>query len=249
MANIHLMLQKKGGVGKSTLCCFFAEYMLYKGRTLRCYDTDVSVGKFSSFTAFNVQKVNIFDEQKRIDPIQFDGLMEELLAAGDDEEIIIDTGGDSYTALNSYIIENDVFSLLSEHGHRVFWHTVLLGGADYEITTSDFSNLASNFSVFDGVSFVIWLNPFNGKKVAFNKINFEDSDLFKAAKKTGKVFALIDLPVTDPLTFGHNIGTMLENKQSFAEAIDDSKRFNIMARSRLTKMRKSTFALIDMCNL
>ena len=249
MANIHLMIQVKGGSGKSTLCGFLAEYFMTKQRKMRCYDTDLGVGYFSQIAAFNTKKFNILDEDRKVDPILFDGLIEELLVAESEEEVLIDTGGDSHNPICAYITENDVFGLLHEQGHHVFIHSIVQGGRDYEVTTGCINTLVANYADAQCVQFVIWLNPANGKGVTYNGESFEDSKIYKAAVKTGKIYGVISLPKVDQQTFGVNIAQLLESKKTFHQGFDDAENFNVMARSRLLRMWNNIDAEISKANL
>jgi CO dehydrogenase nickel-insertion accessory protein CooC1 len=40
LSTIHLSLQGKGGVGKSLVASILAQYLLQRGKTVRCIDTD-----------------------------------------------------------------------------------------------------------------------------------------------------------------------------------------------------------------
>ena len=249
MANIHLMLAIKGGCGKSTLCGFLVQYLQSKDRVVKCFDTDVSVGTFSSIKAYKTERINIFNHLRQVDPILFDALIEKLAMAKENDEIIIDTGGDSHNELCAYITENAIFDLLNDAGHHVFVHTVIVGGDIYEITAKGFENLVANFAEFAGVQFVVWLNPFNGKKIAKGGVEFQNSDLFQAAQETGKIYAVIDLPMLDPRTFGVNISQLLEKSLTFQEGIMDEKQFDIMARSRLKRTWDNIASLLSVANL
>lgn len=49
MAKIHMILQGKGGVGKSFISSKLAQYKVAKGRNLLCIDTDPVNATFYGF--------------------------------------------------------------------------------------------------------------------------------------------------------------------------------------------------------
>lgn len=61
MAKIHMVLQGKGGVGKSMIAAAIAQYKASKGQTPLCIDTDPVNSTFEGYRALNVQRLNIMD--------------------------------------------------------------------------------------------------------------------------------------------------------------------------------------------
>ena len=67
-------------------------------------------------------------EDDEIDQRRFDGLMEQLLKAGEGDHFVIDNGAATFLPLINYARENEVFELLEGEGHSVLVHTVITGG-------------------------------------------------------------------------------------------------------------------------
>jgi CO dehydrogenase nickel-insertion accessory protein CooC1 len=75
MANIHMVLQGKGGVGKSFIAATLAQYKASKGQNPLCVDTDPINSTFHGYKALNVRRLQIMDGDE-INSRNFDGLVE-----------------------------------------------------------------------------------------------------------------------------------------------------------------------------
>ena len=79
LKNFHFILQGKGGVGKTTVASFIAQYL--KDRLQKEYlaiDTDQVNASFASFKALNVESLNIM-ENNQILPRGWDTLIEKII--------------------------------------------------------------------------------------------------------------------------------------------------------------------------
>ena len=124
MAKIHMVLQGKGGVGKSLIAAILAQYNVSKGKQPLCIDTDPVNATFHGFKALNVKRLQIMDGDE-INPRHFDSLVE--LIAPSTVDVIIDNGASSFVPLSHYLISNQVPALLQEMGHELVVHTVITG--------------------------------------------------------------------------------------------------------------------------
>ena len=71
MAKIHMLLQGKGGVGKSFIAATLAQYKESKGQKPLCIDTDPVNATFHGYKALDVQRLQIM-ENDEINPRSFD---------------------------------------------------------------------------------------------------------------------------------------------------------------------------------
>ena len=81
MSTVHLILQGKGGVGKSFAAFLLAQYLPDKSVLVRCSDADPINNTLASFPALNAVKVDLIensDKGRRIDPRRFDDLVEQI---------------------------------------------------------------------------------------------------------------------------------------------------------------------------
>ena len=116
---VHIIQQGKGGVGKSYVSSLLAQYLLSKGVTLYCVDTDPVNATFTAYNSLEVVHVEILDESQTI-IIQrnFDKIMDKIIET--EATFVIDNGSSSFLALSAYLAENGVFDLLNESGKDVF---------------------------------------------------------------------------------------------------------------------------------
>lgn len=234
--HIEMILQGKGGVGKSLIAALQGQYFARNGNIPLCLDTDPVNATFTGYKAFNVEFLDILDGDD-INPRAFDTLVERIMTAEADR-MIIDNGASSFVPLCSYLLQNDVAGLLTEAGHTIRLHTVITGGQALADTIEGFSSLCRNIP---SAPVVVWLNEYFGKAVHNGK-SFEDSKIFD--KNKDRVEAIVTIPAVKPETFGHDMNMMMTRRITFDEAMA-SPDFSIMARQRLRMMQRTLYANMD----
>ena len=123
MANIHFIGGEKGGVGKSMTSRLLAQYHIDHNLPFTGFDSDQSHGTFSRFYADFAAPVKVTEEDS------LDSIIT-CLEETPDAHIIIDLAAQTASWLSAWVTELDVFSLLHDMGHQVyFWH-VMDDGAD-----------------------------------------------------------------------------------------------------------------------
>lgn len=236
MTKIHMTLQGKGGVGKSLVASSIAQYKIYKGHEILCFDTDPVNATFYGFAALNVRRLEIMKDDE-INARSFDTLIEDIVSAQDD--VIIDNGASSFVPLSHYLVTNQVPSLLLEMGHTLVVHTVITGGQALLDTVNGFSQLVSQFPA--DVQFVIWLNPYWGA-IEHEGRGFEEMKAYKENKD--RVSAIIRIPALKEETWGRDIRDMLQERLTFKEALAMPER-TIMTKQRLKIVRDRLFGELD----
>ena len=232
MATIHLVLQGKGGVGKSMIAAFIAQYKLTKGKRPLCIDTDPVNASFQAYKSLKVHRLTIMQDEE-IDPRSFDQLVELISNAKGD--VVIDNGASSFVPLSAYVLTNHVPALLRDMGHQLIVHTVITGGQAQSDTLHGFTQLVKKFPA--DVSFVVWLNPYWGLIERDGK-SFEQMKAYLENKD--RVSAIIRLPDLKKETFGRDLSDMLQAHLTFEEAMALSS-ITIMARQRLSIIKKQLF--------
>ena len=152
MANIHLFLQRKDGVGKSFSASMLAQFFLDSGKNVVCIDTDPVNATFSAYRRFQATHIDLM-KLRRIDP-KFDEIIEKISEVEEDANVVIDNGASSFIAFSSFILENDVASLLSEMGNNLYVHTIITGGDSQDDTVHGFASLVSQFQT----PLIVWIN-------------------------------------------------------------------------------------------
>jgi len=236
MAKIHMVLQGKGGVGKSFIAASLAQYKAGKGQAPLCIDTDPVNATFAGYKALGVKRLQIM-EGDEINPRHFDTLIE--MIAPSQNDIIIDNGASSFVPLSHYLISNQVSSLLAEMGHELIVHTVITGGQALLDTVSGFSQLVSQFPT--QALFVVWLNPYWGP-IEHEGKGFEQLKAYLAHKD--RVSAIISIPALKEETYGRDLSSMLQERLTFDEALAMGS-LTIMTRQRLKIVKNQLFGQLD----
>jgi hypothetical protein len=236
MAKIHIMLQGKGGVGKSLIATTLAQYKISKGIKPLCIDTDPINATFFGYKGLDVQRLLIMQDDE-INSRMFDALIELLVPLTD--TAIIDNGASSFVPLSHYLISNHVPALLANFGHELVVHTVITGGQAMLDTVSGFSHIASQFP--RETIFVVWLNPYWGP-VSEEGRGFEQMKAYLANKD--RVSAIARIPQLKDETYGRDLGDMLQERLTFEEALALST-LTIMTRQRLKIIKGLLFDQLD----
>lgn len=225
MSTIHFILQGKGGIGKSLVSSFLAQYFKDSGARLLCLDTDPINATFTAIEALEVEQVAIMEGDNQINVRCFDDMTEQLMET--DRTVVIDNGAASFTPLSNYLFENQIFAQLQAYERQVMVHVVIVGGQALENTLSDFNNLMNQLP--EGVDTMVWLNEHFGPVEARGK-TFEEMQAY--LNHRDRVSAIIHLPKRSDETFGKDIATMLSDKLTFAEALANPA-YRLMSKQRL----------------
>ena len=232
--SLHIIMQGKGGVGKSTIARFLAEYLAEHRPALHCFDLDAVNPSFSAVKALKAKASDIM-EGDLIDPRRFDGIVEEIL--GMTGNVVIDCGASTFNPMLAYSAEIDLFAVLADAGFDVHLHTVIAGGADLQDTAQGFAALAKRFGVT--ADLIVWLNPKNGP-LEMNGQPFEKWPVTRAHHQHLKGY--IGLPVLGARTAAVDLTEMLAKGLTFKEAIAADSPLPLMARHRLRRVRETIFA-------
>jgi len=243
MSSIHMILQGKGGVGKSLIAVLIAQYLQSIGYKVVCADTDPVNATFTQYKSLDVAHVDIAEGGNVIQR-KFDPLMELIVSA--DADFVIDNGAATFMPLTRYLAENDIFQVMAEAGKKVFVHTVLTGGQAKPDTFNGFAELLSK--VNNHAKVVVWENEFWGK-VEFDGLPISAGKLFRDAEKAGKIAGIVkiaDRSQSD--TFVGDMKQMTERNMTLADVMA-SPDFSFLAKNRLQKVVKEVFSELDKVGL
>ncbi len=237
MSTVHLILQGKGGVGKSYVSSLIAQHRMSSGVSIICIDTDPVNRTFSQYEAFNATELNLLEGSK-VNEGRFDDLMEMIL---DDRSVdfVIDNGASSFIPLSSYLVENAAIETLIEAGKSVVVHSVITGGQAMTDTLSAFDRLATQFCA--EADLVLWLNEYFGAISAKGK-ELDEMKLYRDNKD--RISGEVRIARQTGDTFGKDIEKMLNLKLTFDQAIT-SDQFRIMSRKRLKMVKENLFSQMD----
>jgi len=231
-----MILQGKGGVGKSMAAAMLTQYKIHQEQPLLCIDTDPVNATFAGYQQLNVQKLDIMDGDE-INTRAFDTMLAWITET--EEEVIIDNGASCFVPLSSYLINNAVPSMLQELDYQTIIHTVLTGGQALMDTLHGFDSLMKQFP--DECRFVVWLNPYFGA-VEVEGVPFIQTKLYDKYKN--RIAGTVEVPSLKHETFGRDFSDMLKSKKIFSEVSTDLS-LNIMVKQRLTMIKRQIFGQLD----
>lgn len=236
----NIILQGKGGVGKSFISSLIAQYYHElrgdNGESLVCVDTDPNNATFFSISALSVNHLTLLDRVGKFDPRKFDTLILNMLESKD-KDFVIDNGATSFIPLIEYISENDTFTTLSDK-FEIILHVPIVGGQAQKDTINGFVQLLEKYS---GVKFVVWINEFQGLIEDVDGNEFENMEIYK--KNKNNIFALVYIDAQNPKTFGKDIEDMMKESLTFNEVLMDA-RFNLIAKQRLKMFKDKIFGYL-----
>jgi hypothetical protein len=236
MHKVHMMLQAKGGVGKSTCTALLAQYLKdHRKRPALCLDTDPSNKTFTAWRSLGVKHIDIAVAGD-LEKSRFDLVVGEI--AGAERDVLIDNGASGFIPITSYMAANDLGLVLEGMEREMILHTVVVGGEAHRDTMDGLRFVAESFKDSPTVA---WLNPMNG---AIDRPAF-DRELAKAGLSERVV--VVDLPDfggPQATTFGRDFDSVLKDKQTFQEG-RKARKSEIMVAHRLGMMEKRIFGLLD----
>ncbi len=236
VSTVHLSLQGKGGVGKSLVSSLLAQYLLDRGKKVRCIDTDPVNKTLSQYRALPTEQLKLLQEGG-IDQRAFDDLIEVLI--GDDAAtFVIDNGASTFIPLWNYFLENSVNGYLRESRKRVFVHTVITGGQALSDTLNGFSQLAASSSERN---IIVWINEYFGR-VEHEGKPFLEMNAYHDNKH--RVFGTVAIVKRNHQTFGRDMEEAISQKLTLEEAIREG-HFSIMSKQRLKVIQREIFEQLD----
>jgi hypothetical protein len=236
MLKVHMMLQAKGGVGKSTCAALLAQYLKdQRGRPALCLDTDPSNKTFTAWRSLGVKHIDIAVAGD-LEKSRFDLVVAEI--AGSDRDVVIDNGASGFIPITSYMAANDLGLVLEGMDREMVLHTVVVGGEAHRDTMDGLRFVARTFKASPVIT---WLNPMNGPidRKAFDK----ELDAAGLAQRA-TVIELPDFGGSQATTFGRDFDAVLQAKQTFKDG-RAARTSEIMVAHRLGMMGTRIFALLD----
>ena len=233
---VHVILQAKGGVGKSYVAAIVAQYYRTREMAVRCFDTDPGNATLAQYKALDVEHIGDLIQGGLINQKRFDPLIEKL--AHGDGAAIVDTGASTFLPFWNYVLDNDILPLLENEGRQVYMHCVVTGGQAMTDTLNGLDRLAQTTSQ---KVIIVWVNEFFGE-VREGGRPFEQ---FKLARDLApKLVGSVLIRKRNPDTFEDDVQQMLRNRLTFDEAIAATD-FSLVSKQRLQIVRRELFEQLD----
>jgi len=226
MANIHLIMQAKGGIGKSYIASLIAQYLKPTTGDLTCFDTDPLNKTFASFGGLKVQQIEITSGD-RIKSELIEAFAERLLSLKPKEDVVVDFGASCILEVIDYFATSTAIELMTEHGHNVVIHTIIVGGQAAQHTRASAQNIIEEFPT---AKHVLWRNEFFGDVNPADRV-IEDTDFFEGIKAnlSGQVL----LPAPNHELLRNDLLQNFEKGRTFVEALDEKEGVKPIAKKRL----------------
>ena len=234
---VHLILQGKGGVGKSLIAALIIQYLaglqeVEGGSRVLVVDTDPVNRTISRYTQFDAVKLELMNDAQTIDTRRFDKLIE--LIIDHDGPTVVDNGASTFVPLMAYLAENKVVDVLIAQGLDVVIHVPITGGQAIDDTLSGFDYVVKVLAA----PVVVWKNEFFGE-ITRDGLQFEQTKIYQSAAH--RVLGIISLHKRTEDTYGVDIGSMIARHLTFDEAIDSTRHFDFMPRNRLHEVRSDVY--------
>jgi CobQ/CobB/MinD/ParA nucleotide binding domain len=233
---VHLVLQGKGGVGKSFVSAILAQYFKEKQRPVCCFDTDPVNATLAQYQELSAEHVNVL-RRGTINEKQFDALVEKVCRG--DGCFVVDTGATTFVPLWNYILENEILRFLEDHGRQVYVHSVVTGGQAMTDTLNGFAEVAKTTGQ---KNIIVWLNEYFGEVAGKDGKPFEDLKI--AQQHAEKLVGSVTIRERNSNTFGDDVKQMLERRLTFDSAIR-SEEFSLVSKQRLAIVRRDLFDQLD----
>ena len=236
LPTVHLVLQGKGGIGKSVVASWLTEFLTTREQKVCAIDADPVNRSLGQYKALGAEKLDLMNQDGLIERSRFDRLVDRF--AIEDAAFVVDSGATAFLPFWTYIVEAEMLRVLREAGRNVYVHVPISGGEMLNDTLLGFKTLATGAA---DKSLVLWINEYFGPVAregkAFNQMQvYLDNE--------AKVLTSVGIPQRSPDTFGETIRRMREWKMTFQEAID-SADFMLIQRSRLHIVRRDLFEQLE----
>ncbi len=105
VASVHLVLQGKGGVGKSFVSSILAQYFRTKSAPVHCLDTDPVNATFAQYRLLGAEHLKVL-KRGIVNEKEFDVFVQRVCKG--QGVFIVDTGATTFVPLWNYILENQI---------------------------------------------------------------------------------------------------------------------------------------------
>jgi len=192
--SVHLILQGKGGIGKSVVASWLAEFLIARGHKVCAIDADPINRSLGQYKALKAEKLDLINKDGLIERNRFDGLLDRF--AGEQGVFVVDSGATAFLPFWTYILETEMIRMLREAGRSVYVHTPISGGEMLNDTLWGFKTLAESAPE---KSLVLWINEYFGP-VSRDGKNFDQMQVY--LDNQNKVLAAVGIPQRSSDTFG-----------------------------------------------
>ena len=228
------IIGNKGGIGKTTISAYIAEYLISKGADVLCIDTDPENKTFVLYDGLEVEKINIKDkETNNINKSAFDELID-VIVNNKDKYIVIDNGAGSFNPLINYLAENNILGLFEDENIKHLMIGIVAGGGNTIDSANGLKTLLMNFDS----DFLIFNNQLLGSTEYKNK-KLAELEMIQNQKIKG----IVNIPKLDEYQT-NDIVDFTKYRKLFSDLKDDTN-FKMMQKRRLMNYRDGIFEQLE----
>ncbi len=154
---IHLVLQGKGGVGKTVVAGWLSKFLIERGQPVHCIDGDPVNRSLAQYKALPVEKLDLINQDGVVMRSRYDALVDRFVK--EEAVFVVDNGATAFLPFWTYFVEANIPAVLREAGRRVYVHIPISGGEMLNDTLLGFKTLAETAAE---KSLVVWLNEYFG---------------------------------------------------------------------------------------
>src|SRR5215831_12000890 len=154
---VHLILQGKGGVGKSVIASWLAEFLIQRGQPVCCIDGDPVNRSFGQYKAFPVEKLELVDASGVLQRNSYDALVDRFVQ--EEAVFVVDSGATAFLPFWTFIVEADIVGVLRNAARHVYIHIPISGGEMLTDTLLGFKTIAETAT---DRNLVVWINEYFG---------------------------------------------------------------------------------------
>src|SRR5271157_2650120 len=120
---VHVVLNSKGGIGKSFVASLLGQWLQDRGEPLVCLDTDRLNASLSDVKALRPEQIPIIDDEGMVDIDAIDSIVDRL--AQENSHFVIDSGATSFVPLGRHLLTAGVAEILQERGRHMIAHAIV----------------------------------------------------------------------------------------------------------------------------
>lgn len=219
-----MILQGKGGVGKSFIATMLAQFLKRQDPAAIVINTD-EINE--TLLAFPGLEAISFKET------EWDNMIEFFVS--EDKDFVVDNGSSNFQTLCHFFSENQIAPLLRDNNKEMILHTPITG-SDENATIAALNGLIYLFETFPETKIIVWLNEHFGSVEGAGK-TFQNMEAFK--KVRSNIAGIVTLPQRKDL-FNQSIKKMQASRLLLDESLR-SADFLLLEKQRLKIIHDEAF--------
>ena len=158
---LHLVLQGKGGAGKTFVASLITQCYKFRNDRVNPIDLDPVNKTLSSVEGLGASAWSVMrkDQKAVIDLTRYDELINHISKL--DGDVVVDTGSTTFLSFNEYLISQDIPEILAKENIDTIIHCVIRGGSSMEDCFRCLDGLCDQYPATASKIFV-WLNEVEG---------------------------------------------------------------------------------------